>query len=214
MATCRLAVPNKGRFYTPCRGLLAQAGLLRQLSKERQLEWPSDVPGWIITFVRARDIPNLLQHGVVALGITGSDYAAESGFDLRELLDLRLVQVRLSLLVPQDVVVDGNCLSHYLREIVVVTQYPNLTRRFLASYGVCSPRIYIVAGAAEAYISLGIGQAAVDIVASGETARLNGLREAAILDYISLRLYGAREATIPQENTITSLLQRASLAHQ
>jgi len=79
--------------------------------------------------VRAADIPEYVQDGVVDCGITGADLVAERGARVRELLRLGFGGCTLEAAVPQESPVAELAQLGGLR---VATVYRNLTSRLLA----------------------------------------------------------------------------------
>jgi ATP phosphoribosyltransferase len=78
-ARLRIAVPSKGRLREPAIELLHDAGLGPETPGDRALAFPcrnAPVEGLL---VRADDIPEYVQDGVVDCGITGIDIVRESG---------------------------------------------------------------------------------------------------------------------------------------
>lgn len=74
----RLAVPGKGTLETSTLAFLAECGLRVRRSNPRQyIAQIESIPELEVVFLRAADIPLLVQDGDAALGITGYDILAE-----------------------------------------------------------------------------------------------------------------------------------------
>jgi ATP phosphoribosyltransferase len=86
----------------------------------------------------------------------------------------------------------------------IATAFPILTARFLADAGV-EAQIVTVRGAVEVTPQLGVSDAVVDLVASGSTLRLNGLRPVATL-LESQAVLVARDATPAGSLTLVEML--------
>lgn len=119
--------------------------------------------------VRAADIPEYVQDGVVDCGITGQDLVAERGARVEELLELGFGSCRLEVAVPEE--------SRYgaITDLVgatVATVYPTLTRQLMP----VEVSLVDVTGSVEIAPRLGLADAIVDLVSSGNTLRTNGLR--------------------------------------
>lgn len=127
--------------------------------------------------VRAADIPEYVQDGVVDCGVTGADLVDESNVDVAVLLRLGFGACTLEAAVPaeSDVVALDD-----LQDARVATVYPNLTRRLLAERGL-AVELVRVTGSVEVAPRLGLADAIVDLVSSGSTLRTNGLRSLATL---------------------------------
>jgi ATP phosphoribosyltransferase len=127
-----------------------------------------------VLLVRAADIPEYVQDGVVDCGVTGLDLVRESGAVVRELLPLGFGSCRLEAAVPEESSIDS------LEELAgssVATVYPNLAKSLLP-VGVT---LVDVSGSVEIAPRLGLADAIVDLVSSGSTLRTNGLRSVGVL---------------------------------
>ena len=124
--------------------------------------------------VRAADIPEYVQDGVVDCGITGLDLVRERGAVVRELLPLGFGSCRLEAAVPEEAEIES---LEDLEGASVATVYPNLTKSLLPA-GVT---LVDVSGSVEIAPRLGLADAIVDLVSSGSTLRTNGLRSLGVL---------------------------------
>jgi ATP phosphoribosyltransferase len=167
----RLAIPNKGRLVEPTLDLLHDAGLVfdehdRSLvSRVRNFDLD-------VLFVRTNDVIEFVGDGVADLGVTGVDLLTETGAELPRLRSLGYGQCRLAAAVPTD--------SPYqsvedLAGLRVATAHPNTARRFFAERGIATDVISI-SGAVEVAPRLGLAEAIVDLVSTGSTLVMNGLR--------------------------------------
>jgi len=124
--------------------------------------------------VRAADVPEYVQDGVVDCGITGIDLVRERGADVHELLTLGFGSCRLEAAVPEES--DAQRFED-LDGVTVATVYPRLTQELLPA----SVSLVDVSGSVELAPRLGLADAIVDLVSSGNTLRTNGLRSLGVL---------------------------------
>ncbi len=186
MGGIRIAVPSKGRLKVPSLRLLEAAGIEPLYSDtDRALMVPTSKSGVRIVFVRAEDIPEIVASGAADLGITGYDYVVESGADVVELADLGFGSARIVVAVPKDSGIDS--VYDIPDGARVATKYVNIARRFFDDIGV-SVRIVKVSGSTEVMPSLGACDAVVDVVSTGTTMRLHGLKPLATIMETSARL--------------------------
>lgn len=122
--------------------------------------------------MRAADIPEYVQDGVVDCGITGADLVGEREARVSELLRLGYGSCTLDAAVPSESRFER--LSD-LEGTRVATVFPRLTRKLLAAQGV-RVELVDVTGSVELAPRLGLAEAIVDLVSSGNTLRTNGLR--------------------------------------
>jgi ATP phosphoribosyltransferase len=167
----RLAVPNKGRLVEPTLALLHDAGLVFE-EHDRSLVALVQNMDLDILFVRTNDVIEFVGDGVADLGVTGVDLLAETGSNVPVVRELGYGRCRLAAAVPSDSpikAVDG------LVGKRVATAHPNTTRRFFAERRIAVDVIPI-SGAVEVAPRLGLAEAIVDLVSTGSTLQMNGLR--------------------------------------
>ena len=119
-------------------------------------------------------MPEYVQDGVVDCGITGLDLVRERGADVHEVLRLGFGSCRLEAGVPQESPVTS---LKELRGSTVATVYPRLTRELLPA----DVTLVDITGSVEIAPRLGLADAIVDLVSSGNTLRTNGLRSLGVL---------------------------------
>ena len=169
----RIAVPSKGRLREPAIELLDDAGLAPETPGDRALAFPcrnAPVEGLL---VRADDIPEYVQDGVVDCGITGIDIVREQGAHVTELVRLGFGACSLEAAVPNE---SGVRAMEELRGARVATSFPRLARELLPDV-----ELVDVHGSVELAPRLGLADAIVDLVSSGSTLRTNGLRSVGVL---------------------------------
>jgi ATP phosphoribosyltransferase len=164
----KIAVPSKGRLREPAIELLHDAGLGPETPGDRALAFPCRNAPVEALLVRADDIPEYVQDGVVDCGITGLDIVRESGANVRELARLGFGACSLEAAVPNEAEVTS------LEELAgarVATSFPKLAHELLPGI-----ELVDVHGSVELAPRLGLADAIVDLVSSGSTLRTNGLR--------------------------------------
>jgi ATP phosphoribosyltransferase len=167
----RLAIPNKGRLVEPTVRLLRDAGLIFETG-ERALVARVQNFDLDILFVRTNDIVEFVSDGVAELGVTGLDLVAESGTKVPQVHNLGYGRCRLTLAVPNDSPFRA---AEDLAGLRVATSHMNLSRRFFEWRGI-PVEVIPVSGAAEVAPRLGLAEAIVDLVSTGSTMVVNGLR--------------------------------------
>jgi ATP phosphoribosyltransferase len=182
----RIAIPNKGRLSEEALDLFKRAGLPAQFRAERSL-MAGLGEGFQALFVRAEDIPEFVADGAADLGVTGSDLVEESGRSVRELLDLGFGRCRLVLAVKDESPVTTP--SDLPPGTRIATSFPNIAGRFFSETGI-PITLVPVSGACEITPHIGVADGIVDLVSTGSTLRVNGLREVATLVEASARLVG------------------------
>lgn len=191
----RIALPNKGRLAEGARELLERAGLEFDTRGDRALQAGLGEE-FSALFVNARDIPEFVADGAADLGITGSDLVEESGREVEQLLDLSYGRCRLVVAVRDEAGIRS--LDDVGEGARVATVFPRTTESFFAAQG---RRVTIVpiSGAAENAPHLGVADVIVDIVSTGSTLKMNGLREVATIRDSAAVLIARRGLATPGE---------------
>jgi ATP phosphoribosyltransferase len=167
-----IAIPSKGRLREPAWSLLEASGLSPQEPGERVLMAQCRNADVDILFVRADDVPEYVQDGVVDCGVTGLDLVAEKGCVVEVMLRLGFGTCSLIAAVPNE---DPAQSLDDLDGRRVATAHPHLAEVALSERGV-KAELVTVAGSAEIAPRLGLADAIIDLVSSGSTLRTNGLR--------------------------------------
>lgn len=170
----KVAIPNKGRLADETIRLMSRAGIRLDYSHERKLFATAHSGRIKVLFLRAADIPEFLDDGVVHLGITGLDIVKENGRNLEPLLDLGYGRCRLVVAVPEESPIRNA--DDLPKQLTVATSFPHVTKRYFDDRGVAA-RIIPISGAAEITPHLGVADLITDLTSTGSTLMMNGLRE-------------------------------------
>lgn len=122
-----------------------------------------------IILAKAPDVITYVQSGVCDAGIVGRDTIMEQGGSFYELLDLGFGKCRFALAG-----IAGKNFYEGYNHKAIATKYPNVSRRFLTSKNV-DCEIVKIEGSVELAPILGLADAIIDIVETGDTLRENGL---------------------------------------
>jgi ATP phosphoribosyltransferase len=167
----RLAVPNKGRLVEPTMALLRDAGLVFE-DHSRSLVAHCENFALDILFVRTDDIIEFVGDAVADLGITGTNLLLEASAELPVLAELGYGRCRLEAAVPNDAPART---MEDLRDLRLATTHPNATRRYFGERGI-PVEVVTISGAVEVAPRMGLADGIVDLVSSGSTLVMNGLR--------------------------------------
>ncbi len=187
MRTLSIAL-SKGRILEETLPLLAAVGLRPREDPERsrKLIIPTERSGVRLVVVRASDGPTYVAHGGAELGVAGGDVVLEhGGAGLYQPVDLRIARCRMMVATRRGF--DYRKAVQQGARLRVATKYVQLTRAHFAAKGVHLDLIKLY-GSMELAPLLGLADAIVDLVSSGQTLRANDLVPVEELFPISARL--------------------------
>ncbi|HBR96294.1 MAG TPA: ATP phosphoribosyltransferase [Gammaproteobacteria bacterium] len=192
---------SKGRIFRETLPLLAAADIvpLDDPESSRKLIMDTNRPEVKLLIVRASDVPTYTQHGGADLGVVGKDVLMEhGGEDLYELLDLNIA--RCKLMVAGDPQMD----LAPRRRLRIATKYVNCAREYFANR---SQQVEIIKlyGSMELAPLVGLADAIVDVVDTGNTLRANGLEPLLHMADISSRLV-VNKASMKTKHTLVKRL--------
>ncbi len=198
-----MALPSKGRLREPSWSLLEASGVAPQEPGERVLQAHCRNADIDLLFVRADDVPEYVQDGVVDCGITGLDLVFERESDVEVLLRLGYGTCSLQAAVSME---DSATSISDLEGRRIATSHPRIAAQALSERGI-SAEIVRVAGSVEISPRLGLADAIIDLVSTGSTLRTNGLRSIGVLFESEAVLVGRKGSTdLEARRTLTTVL--------
>jgi ATP phosphoribosyltransferase len=179
---------SKGRIFDETLPLLAAAGIVPAEDPEtsRKLIIGTDRPGVSVVIVRASDVPTYVQHGAADVGVAGKDVLLEhGGAGLYQPLDLEIGRCRMAVATRRGFDWAGTVQRG--ARIRIATKYVKTAREHFAAKGMHVDLIKLY-GSMELAPLLGLADAIVDLVSTGNTLRANDLVEVEDILPISARL--------------------------
>lgn len=179
---------SKGRIFEETQPLLEAAGIIVSGDPEssRKLILPTNHPNIKVIIVRASDVPTYVQYGAADFGVAGKDILQEhGGGGLYQPVDLKIAKCHLAVAVPKDFDYE-NAVRKGAR-LRVATKYVQAAREHFAAKGVHVDLIKLY-GSIELAPLVGLSEAIVDLVSTGNTLRANNLVEVEHIADISSRL--------------------------
>ena len=179
---------SKGRIFDETVPLLAAAGVATRDDPEtsRKLVLATNRSDVRVIIVRATDVPTYVQYGAADMGVAGKDVLGEHGGEgLYQPLDLNIARCRMMVAVA-----DGFDYHRAVRQgarLKVATKYVQTAREHFASKGVHVDLIRLY-GSMELAPLVGLADAIVDLVSTGNTLKANGLTAVEEIASISARL--------------------------
>jgi len=172
----RIAVQKSGRLYEDSVQLLKECGIDLRNVKDRLKTVSENFPLEVF-FLRDDDIPEYVEDGVADIGIVGQNVLVEKGRQVDTIEHLGFGKCRLSVAVPKAMEYDG---VQSLQGKRIATSYPQLVKQFLQSNNV-QASIHEISGSVEIAPGIGLADVVADLVSSGGTLFMNGLKEVEVI---------------------------------
>jgi ATP phosphoribosyltransferase len=170
--TLRIAIQKSGRLYEDSVSLLKECGIDLRNVKDR-LRTESDNFPLEVFFLRDDDIPQYVEDGVADVGIVGQNVLLEKDKKVETVEKLGFGKCRLSIAVPRAMTYAGVA---SLQGKKIATSYPFLVEQYLKENGVTA-EIHEISGSVEIAPGIGLADVVADLVSSGSTLFMNGLKE-------------------------------------
>ncbi|UOF93599.1 MAG: ATP phosphoribosyltransferase [Bordetella sp.] len=182
---------SKGRIFDETMPLLALAGIKSEESpaNSRRLVFSTSDPYLRLIIVRPSDVPTYVQYGAADFGIAGKDVILEHTFQkpdgLYQPIDLNMSKCKLSLAVRRGF--DYYAAIKQKMRLRVATKYIQSSREYFSNKGIHVELIKLY-GSIELAPLVGLADAIVDLVSTGNTLRANDLEVIEDIMPISSRL--------------------------
>lgn len=172
----RIAIQKSGRLYEDSVQLLKECGIDLRNVKDRLKTVSENFPLEVF-FLRDDDIPEYVEDGVADIGIVGQNVLLEKGRKVDTVELLGFGKCRLSVAVPKAMDYNG---VQSLEGKRIATSYPQLVKQFLKNNHV-QASIHEISGSVEIAPGIGLADVVADLVSSGGTLFMNGLKEAEVI---------------------------------
>lgn len=168
----KVAIQKSGRLNEDSMKLLKECGIdiangVNKLKAEAS-NFPLEV-----YFLRDDDIPQYVEDSVADIGFVGENVVYEKNKKVQVVEKLGFGKCRLSIAVARNE--EYNNVS-YLHNKRIATTYPVLVKKFMQQKGV-NAEIHEISGSVEIAPGIGLAHAICDLVSSGSTLFMNGLKE-------------------------------------
>lgn len=203
MEKIKIAIQKSGRLYDESIQLLKECGLKIDASNGKLKSEASNFPIEVL-FLRNSDIPQYLEDGVVDIGIVGENLLIEEKSKLKTLLKLNFSKCRVSLAIPK------NSKMKSVKDFEgkkIATSYPTTVSKYLKLNNV-KAEIHTISGSVEIAPVLGLADGIVDVVSSGNTLFMNGLKEIDVILKSQAVLVQGNVKSISKKELIDKLVFR------
>jgi ATP phosphoribosyltransferase len=168
----KLAIQKSGRLHDDSIQLLKDCGIAIKNGKNQLITIAENFP-LEVYFLRDDDIPQYVEDGVAHIGMVGENVVFEKAKEIEIAEMLGFGKCRLSIAVAKN---DDYTDASTLKGKKIATSYPLLTKQFLQKQNI-EAEIHEISGSVELAPGIGLADAICDLVSSGSTLFMNGLKE-------------------------------------
>ena len=173
MEKIKIAIQKSGRLSEKSLELLTECGI-KVSNGDRKLKTTARNFPMEILFLRDDDIPQYVEQGVADIGILGENEVWEKEKDVTVVEKLGFSNCRLSLAIPREEVYTG---LEYFKGKRIATSYPKILGNYFREKEI-EVTIEELGGSVEIATGIGLADGIFDIVSTGSTLIMNGLKEA------------------------------------
>lgn len=177
MSKLKIAIQKNGRLTEKSLSLLNECGI-KINNDGRILKTSADNFPMEVLFLRNEDIPEYVSQGVAHIGITGQNEVWEKAKPIKSILPLGFGHCKLCLAIPKDITYPG---LSYFESKRIATSYPRIIKTFFDQNKI-NVEIEELGGSVEIATGIGLADAIFDIVSTGSTLMLNGLKEVEVIE--------------------------------
>lgn len=199
----KLAIQKSGRLHDDSMRLLKECGIdigngVNKLKAEAT-NFPIE-----LFFLRDDDIPQYVEDGVADIGFVGENVVYEKNKKVEVAYALGFGKCRLSFAVRKGEEFTG---PNFLSGKKIATSYPVLVQGYLDQHGI-KAEIHEISGSVEIAPGIGLADVVCDLVSSGSTLFMNGLKEAETILASQAVLIKHKAFSSEQEAILSRLLFR------
>lgn len=199
----RIAVQKSGRLSDKSLQLLKDCGIKFELSSRVLSTEAKNFPIEIL-FLRDDDIPQYVANGVADIGILGLNEVEEKDQQVNVTKQLGFAGCRLSLAIQKDVDYSG---LEWFNGKKVASSYTTIVKKFFAAKGI-NATTEELGGSVEIAPGIGLADAICDIVSTGSTLLMNGLKEVETVMYSEAVLIANPDLDVAKKAILDKLMFR------
>ena len=203
MSKLKIAIQKSGRLSEKSLKLLEECGI-KISNGDRKLKAEAKNFPVEILFLRDDDIPQYVEQGVADIGILGENEVWEKDKNVLAIEKLGFASCKLSLAIPKDENYIG---INYFQNKKIATSYPKILQKFFDEKGI-KVSIEEIGGSVEIATGIGLADAIFDIVSTGSTLLMNGLREVEVVTKSEAVLISNASLSAEKQEILERLLFR------
>lgn len=209
MSKLKIAIQKNGRLSEKSLELLKNCGIKLQNGERVLKSEASNFPIEVL-FLRDDDIPQYVEQGIADLGILGQNEVWEQQKSVDELKTLGFAGCKLSLAIPRERNYNG---IRFFEGKRIATSYPNILSNYFKKEAI-NVIIEEIGGSVEIAPGIGLADGILDIVSTGSTLLMNGLKEVETIAKSEAVLIANRDLSDNKQALLNQLLFRIDAAQQ
>ena len=199
----KLAIQKSGRLQEDSLRLLKECGIDIGAGVNKLKAEANNFPVELF-FLRDDDIPQYVEDGVADIGFVGENVVFEKNKKVDIAYALGFGKCRLSFAVRKDENYTG---ASFLQGKKIATSYPVIVQNYLDNNNV-KAEIHEISGSVEIAPGIGLADVVCDLVSSGSTLFMNGLKEVETILQSQAVLIKRKELSVEANLILESLLFR------
>ncbi len=203
MSKLKIAIQKSGRLSEKSLELLKECGIKLSNGDRKLKAEASNFPVEVL-FLRDDDIPQYVEQGVADVGILGENEVWEKDKDVSVVEKLGFANCKLSLAIPKDETYTG---LNYFSNKKIATSYPKILQKFFDEQKI-QVLIEEIGGSVEIATGIGLADAIFDIVSTGSTLLMNGLKEVEVVTKSEAILIANKSLSEDKKAILNKLLFR------
>jgi ATP phosphoribosyltransferase len=203
MSKLKIAIQKSGRLSEKSLELLKECGI-KLSNGDRKLKTEARNFPIEVLFLRDDDIPQYVEQGVADIGILGENEVWEQAKQVKTVEKLGFANCKLSLAIPKEDNYEG---LSYFNGKKVATSYPKILQNFFDQNNITA-EIEEIGGSVEIAPGIGLANAIFDIVSTGSTLLINGLKEVEVVAQSEAVIISGNELDADKQEILRKLLFR------
>ncbi len=203
MSKLKIAIQKSGRLSEKSLELIKACGI-KLPNGDRKLITAADNFPIEVLFLRDDDIPQYVEQGVADIGILGENEVWEKDKDVLTVENLGFAACKLSLAIPKDEKYTG---LSFFNNKKVATSYPKILQKYFTEKNI-TVEIEEIGGSVEIAPGIGLADGIFDIVSTGSTLLMNGLKEVEVVKTSKAVLIANKNLNADKQAILDKLLFR------
>lgn len=203
MSKLKIAIQKNGRLSEKSLELLKSCGIKLPNGSSKLKTEAENFPIEVL-FLRDDDIPQYVEQQVADIGILGENEVVEKNKQVRTIEKLGFSSCRLSLAIPKE---DHYTGLSYFQSKKIASSYPGILSAFFKKHNI-NALIEEISGSVEIAPGIGLADAVCDIVSTGSTLLMNGLKEVETVMQSQAVLIANNELSEEKKEILKKLLFR------